>query len=210
MATKKQTTKKAAKKAPVKKAAAKKQAEPTLREDMSLMIAGTAGLGEAYAVEPAKAIEGHAGLKALIKTAEEGIAGLRPVLEGAAKAAGGTFENEDGKATYSWTEGKETVDVTEDTTALLETKGILENTVDIHAVLKSGVDVNEISDAEMKVMQKYFDVSYHVNMEKLDAQITLGAVTQADVDATLIRTPGKGYGRLLVTPEKELKKVFMP
>jgi len=151
----------------------------------------------------------HAGYKGIEKAAKAGIDAVRPILQKAAEdTEGGTFEGANGKATYTWIQGDDTVNFTEATTELLEQKGVLDDSVVIHATLKPGVEVEKITEKELEVIQKYFDVEYTLSHEKIAAQVTLEKLTQEELDATVERVPAKGYGRLNVTPAKEVKKAF--
>jgi hypothetical protein len=126
----------------------------------------------------------------------------------AAKGAEGTFKCDTGQITYTFIPGTELVEYTEDTTNYLEGIGVLEEAVNLHARLRPGVDVKTISEEELAILQKYFDMEYEVDPDKMAALTTLGKVDADEVEKTVMRTPGKAQERVTITPKPEVKKVF--
>lgn len=133
---------------------------------------------------------------------------MRPAAIEAAKGAEGTYKCETGQITYTFIPGKETVEYTEETVALLESKGVLEEAVNLHATLKAGMDVKSISEEELAVLQKFFDMEHEVDPEKLAALYTLGKLDPAEIEKTVVRTPGKASERVVITPKPDVKKAF--
>jgi hypothetical protein len=133
---------------------------------------------------------------------------MRPAAIEAAKGAEGTYRCETGQITYTFIPGKETVEYTEETVAYLERIGSLEEAVNLTATLKPGVDVKSMSEDDLKVLQRFFIIEHEVAQDKLAALFTLGKADPAEVEKTVVRTPGKATERVTITPKPEIKKAF--
>lgn len=154
-------------------------------------------------------IVAHTFFDALADAAKEGKEAVRPFAIDLAKQAGGKVEDEQGKIVFSEVAPQIEVVYTDATVELLETKGVLDQSVTISATLKEGVDVETMPEADLEIVRKYFDVQFTVDPDKVAAQVTLGKVEQDELDATTeAREVRKGYERLKVTPADSLKKYF--
>lgn len=98
---------------------------------------------------------------------------------------------------------------TDETVSLLETAGLLSDAVSIEATVHKGVNVAEIPADELEILQKYFDIEYVPDPEKINSLISLGKIDQKAVDKTTeIEQTRAGYTRVTVKPSDAVTALF--
>ena len=150
----------------------------------------------------------HAYFKAMSGVVKEGTDSVRDAAIQLAKDAGGTADTKAGKITHSWVQPEDAVEYTDETVALLESKGLLEKVSGISVTLKEGLTAADVPDELIDQMKDLFDMELDLDPVSLNAQVTGGHLAAEELEATVNRTEAKGHDRLNVTPAKALKAEF--
>jgi hypothetical protein len=118
-----------------------------------------------------------------------------------AAEAGGAVDTEDGVIKLTEVAVTETKAYTQQTVELLEAKGLLVDACAIEATLKSGIAADSISDEDMAVLEKYFDVEMYPDPDKVTALTALGKIGAEEVEQTVETSQSrKGHSRISVKP----------
>jgi len=131
---------------------------------------------------------------------------VKPVLLDVGLGAGGKATTDIGTITASEVAAKMENVFTNKTRDLLESQGILPQCAEMMASMKTGIDVETISDDDMEVLEKYFNIELVLSQAKVNAQIELGHIDALAVEATTEEQQTRaGYTRLAVKPNDDLK-----
>jgi hypothetical protein len=154
------------------------------------------------------AVLAHTFFKGLETLGKEGQGIVKDALIGGADK-GQTINTDIGKVQIKVVaEGKAQV-YTDATTVLLEEKELLDSAAVITTKLKHDVTVAEIPDEHMQVLEKYFEVGYELDPDKINGLVSLGEIKQKELDATMEEAVvRKGYKSMTVTPTEDLKEIF--
>lgn len=122
---------------------------------------------------------------------------------------GGDLETENGTAKVTVVKASTQKIYTEETMNLLESKDLLPSAVAMVAEMKEGIDVESISESEMAVLEKYFDIELVPDSAKIDGLIALGKIKAVEVNETLGEEQVRaGHSRLTVKPSETLAELF--
>ena len=132
---------------------------------------------------------------------------VKPVLLEVGLANDGKATTDIGTINASEVAAKMESVFTTKTRDLLENEGILPQCAEMMASMKTGIDVEAISDDDMEVLEKYFNIELVLSQTKVNAQIELGKLDALAVEKTTEEQQTRaGYTRLAVKPNDALKK----
>lgn len=122
---------------------------------------------------------------------------------------GGKTETELGTVNVSVVKASTQDVYTEATVELLEANDLLETGCSLSAEMREGINVANITEAEMEVLEKYFEVELVPDAAKIDGLIALGQLTASDVQDTIeTEELRKGHSRVAIKPTEELVTFF--
>lgn len=151
----------------------------------------------------------HSFYKAIEGVGKAGQATIRDRLLEVGTAEGGKVETAYGSLAVSEVSSSVVKHYTDKTMELLEDKKLLPRAVEMQAAMKTGINVEMVSDDEMTILKKYFDIILNLNADKVNGLVALGEVSAMDIEATCEeQTVRSGSVRLLVKTATALAAKF--
>lgn len=143
--------------------------------------------------------------------ADQGIAWVKELAGAVIKYNGDVpHESADGKITSSVVAESVSRSYGDDTLALLEDAGVLREAVTVHATLKDGANLSDVSDEFFEQLKEVFDVELIPDPARLDALVTLDKLEADKLAATAVENvTRKGYTRMSIKPSQKLSNFVM-